>query len=625
MKNKIFFVVNALVICAITLALAQEETPLQAPLSQATGQNVKVSLDIKGMDLVDVLKILATRAGVNIVIGQGVAGRTTLFLKDVDVWDAFEIIVAANNMAYEKKGEIVNVMTQKDYELIYGKRYQDKKQAKIIQLKYAKAIDLSRALNQMRTDLGRIIVDEGSNTLALIDTPEKLREMEEFIKNTDLPIQTRVFGLNYAQADKLSPKLQEAITKGVGSIKIDERTNKIVVSDYPQKLDELAKIIAAFDEKTPQVLIDVQIIEIKPSDKFEMGVDWDYWITKYFELKLALPISATNRLVIGTPSKTPGKPGEYKAIIDLLRTIGDTKVLSSPRITALNNQEAKIHLGTRDAYITSTTSQSGTGTTVTSQSVNFVDTGIQLSVTPTINRDGFVTMKIRPEVSSAETKHIISQDLVTDVPIVSTSEAETTVMIKDGVTIIIGGLKKDERIKTVKKIPVIGDIPLLGFLFRSTSDEMKTTELVILLTPHIVSGETSYVDFSEIRPREGAIAKMVKGEVITDKMSTAKEEKALSYASGNDKTARDYYNLIINKINQFAKANRPKDKYGQVTVVFRLSSDGNFIGEPYGLAGGDPELILLAVKAVKDASPFPVFPQDLRKEEEDFRIALEYK
>jgi type II secretory pathway component GspD/PulD (secretin) len=459
----------------------------------------------------------------------------------------------------------------------------------------------------------------------LIDTPEKLRELEEFIKKTDLPVQTKVFGLNYAQADKFSPKLQEVVTKGIGSIKIDERTNKIVVTDYPQKLDDIAGIIAAFDEKTPQVLIDAQIIEIKPSDKFEMGVDWDYWITKYFEMKLSLPISTTNRLLIGTPSNTPGKPGEYKAIIDLLRTIGDTKVLSSPRITVLNNQEAKIHLGTRDAYITSTISQAGTGTTVTSQEVNFVDIGIQLSVTPTINRDGFVAMKIRPEVSSAETKHITSQGLITDVPIVSTSEAETAVMIKDGVTIIIGGLRKDEKTKTVKKVPVIGDIPLLGFLFRSTSDEVKTTDLVILLTPHIVSGESSYTDFSEVKPREGAVAKMVRGQVVKDKMSTTKQEEALGRTPVDDETAQDYYSLIINKINRFAKANRPKNKYGRVTVVFSLSLDGKFIGEPYCPEATDPDLIPAAIKAVKGASPFPAFPPGLHKEEESFRVALEYK
>ena len=594
---------------------AQESTPF---IQQ------KISLDIKGMDIVDVLKMLAQRSGMNIVVGKNVTGRVTLFLKDVDIQDAFEIILLANDLAYEKKGDIINVMTQRDYELQYGQRYQDKKKAEVIQLKYAKAADLSRALNQIKTNIGRVVVDEGSNTLVLIDTPEKIKEMDDFIKNTDLPIQTRVFSLNYAQADKISAKIQEAITKGVGSVKIDERTNKIAVTDYPEKLDEIAKLISAFDEKTPQVLIDAQVIEIKPSDKFEMGVDWDYWIKKNFKVTAALPIGTTNRLLLGTASTAPSGKGEYKAILDLLRTIGDTKILSSPRIMALNNQEAKILVGTKDAYITSTTSQAGEST-VTSQTVNFVDVGIKLYVTPTINRDGFVTMKIRPEISSAERTSITSEGKITQIPIVTTSETETTVMVKDGITIIIGGLKKDERYKTVKKIPLIGDVPLLGFFFRSTSDEIKKTELVILLTPHIVSGENAYTDFSEIKPTDGVVAKMEKGEVITEKVSSSEQEETLGALGALSISGLDYYRLLTHKINQSAKLNSPEGKKGEVSFNFSVSCDGNLIEEPKVLSASDSSLIPFAIKAIKDSSPFPVFPEGLKKTKEIFRITLEYK
>jgi len=543
MKNRLAFIVIALPLFFICMAFAQEKPesvyeenrgnenqgerlePTQPPISNQENQN-KISLDIKGMDIVDVLKMLATRAGMNIVVGKNVAGRVTLFLKDVDINDAFEIVLLSNDLAYEKKGDIINVMTQRDYELLYGERYQDKNQIKIIQLKYTKAADLSRALNQIKTNVGRIVVDEGSNTLVLIDTPKKIKEMMDFINNADLPIQTKVFSLSYAQADKLNTKLQETITKGVGSIRMDERTNKIVVTDYPEKLKEITSIISAFDEKTPQVLIDAQIIELKPFDKFEMGVDWDYWIKKHFKVTGNLPIGTTNRLLLGTANTAPDVKGQYKAILDLLRTIGDTKILSSPRIMALNNQEAKILVGAKDAYITSTTSLSGEST-VTSQSVNFVDVGIKLYVTPTINRDGFVTMKIKPEISSATRTDIVSEGKITQIPIVTTSEAETTVMIKDGVTIIIGGLRKDEKYKTVKKIPLIGDIPLLGFFFRSTSNELKKVELVILLTPHIISGESTYTDFSEIKPKEGAVVEMNnKGNIIIEEVSSASKEES---------------------------------------------------------------------------------------------------
>ncbi|MCM8797223.1 MAG: TonB C-terminal domain-containing protein [Candidatus Omnitrophica bacterium] len=602
-------------------AQGQEETlEPSPPLSDSTAntQNT-ISLDIKGMDVVDVLKILAARSKISLIIGKNVTGRVTLFLKDVDIWDAFELVLLSNDLAYEKKGDIVNVMTQRDYELYNGQRFQDKREAKIVQLKFAKAADLSRSLNQIKSDLGRIVVDENSNTLAIIDTPRKIKDIEEFINNADLPLQTRIFNLNYAQADKLNAKLQEVITKGVGSIKIDERTNKIAITDYPKKLDEIAKIIDAFDDKTTQVLIDAQIIQLTPSDKFEYGVDWDYWIKKYFDIKASFPINASNTFLIGTPNNAPDAAGKYKAVIDILRTIGDTKILSSPRVMVLNNQEAKIHIGTNQAYITSTTSQGGTGTTISSQSVNFVDTGLKLSVTPTINRDGFVTMKIKPEVSSAELTNILTSGQQTTVPIVTTSEADTSVMVKDGVTILIGGLAKDQRQKTVKKVPLLSDMPWLGQFFRSTSDDLTKTELIILLTPHIMSGETSFSDFSEVKPTDGTIVKMVKGEIVKERVSSLAQEKPTSF------NQNDYYQAVISKIREFAKLSSPKGKTGKVELSFRLSSDGKLIGEPKVLNSTDPLLEPYALNAIKEASPFPSFPAGLESADELFSITLTYK
>jgi len=588
----------------------------------------RISLDIKGMDITDVLKMLATRSAMNIVIGKNVTGKVTLFLKNVDVRDVFEIILLANDLAYEKTDEIVNVMTQRDYELLYGERYQDKKQAKIIQLRYSKAADLSKALNQIKSSIGKIVVDEGSNTLALIDAPYKIKDMEAFIKSADLPIRTKVFELKYGLADKLQAKLQEVITKNVGAVRIDERTNKIAVTDYPAKLDEIGKLIAAFDEKTPQVLIDAQIIEVRPTDKFEMGVDWDFWIRKYFRITSSLPVGATDRLLFGTTATTPTQPGQYKAVLDILRTIGDTKILSSPRIMALNNQESRILVGTKEAYITSSISQSGQ-TAVTAQTVNFVDTGIKLYVTPTINRDGFVTMKIRPEISSAQRVDIKSEDKVTQIPIVSTSEAETTVMVKDGVTIIIGGLKKDEKTKTVAKVPFLGDIPFLGALFRNTSDETKRTELVILLTPHIMSGENPYTEFSEIKPTKGAVVSMHNGEIITEKIepasATGKKGRIFSYSEPPQDSVPDYYAIISKKINEFAKINSPGGKKGKVDLRFSVTCDGYLADEPQIISATDTFLVPFSIKAIKEAMPFPYFPKDLKKATQTFRISLFYE
>jgi general secretion pathway protein D len=620
MNKKILLALLVLSSFATGIVFAQNIAEIPQP--PGAPQINKISLDIKGMDVIDVLKMLSTRAGFNIAVGKNVTGRVTIFLKDVDVLDALEIVLLSNDLAYDKAGNIINVMTQRDYELQYGERFQDKKEAMVLTLKYAKAGELVKVLLQMKSNIGKVVADETSNTLALLDAPFKVKEMAEFVKSVDLPLETRVFDLQYAQADKISPKLQESITKGLGSIKIDERTNKIVITDYPSKLNELAKIILAFDEKTQQVLIDAQIIELRPDDKLEMGLDWDYWINKYFEVKSMLPINtvAGGNAIFATTAGagTPSGPGQYKGVVDILRTIGDTKILSSPRIMALNNQEAKILVGTKEAYITSTTSMGASGTTVTSQTVNFVDVGIKLYVTPTINGNGFITMKIRPEVSSSKTTTLTSEDKKTTIPIVTTSEAETSVTIKDGVTIVIGGLKQDKREKTTKRLPILGDIPLLGYFFGNTSDDLAKTELVILLTPHIMSGETSYTEFSQIPPKEGARAEMKRGKITMTKFSQTQED--LKAAD----SLEEYSRQVFNKIQKFTLFDRPKGQKGIVDVSFTLDSSGRLKGAPRINSATNYSLVPAATRNIVSASPFPPLPKGVDEAEESFRVSLEY-
>jgi type II secretory pathway component GspD/PulD (secretin) len=590
------------------------------PLSGgSSGQNANlITLEVKGMDVVDVLQMLAKRSSLSLVIGKNVTGRVALFLKDIDVRDAFEIVILANDLAYETKGNIINIMTQRDYELLYGERYQDKKKIKSVSLKYANAMDLSQSLNQMKTNIGRVIVDGRSNTVILIDTPQKIKEMEDFIHKADILIETQIFNLKYAQADKISPSVQEVLTKGVGSVKVDARTNKIAVTDSRNKLEEVSRLIAAFDEKTRQVVIDAQIVEINPlKDQFSMGVDWDYWLKKNMRFAGSLPApvlsdatAIPNILSFGVAAagSEVTQQGQYKSVINLLRVIGKTKIISSPRIMALNNQEAKILVGTKEAYITSTVSQTGT-TAVTSQSVSFVDVGIKLYVTPTINADGFVTMKIRPEISSSKTTDIISEGQITQIPIVTTSEAETAIMVKDGATIVIAGLKKDTRDKEVKKFPFLGDLPLVGFLFRSVRDESTKTELVIFLTPHIVSGEETFPYTSLTKDKDI--------EAIQTHMTKTKEATAF-------KDNRYYREYIVNKVQDAWMNIRLREHLfeGQVKVRFVLMDDGGLKADPRVISSTDFRLDKLAIDCIGNSLPFPPFPEDYHGLTQGFEIIL---
>lgn len=640
----------------------------------------KISLDLKGLDVVDVLKIISMRSGLNMVIGKNVTGRVTMFLKDVDIWDAFEIIVASNNLAYDKKDNIINIMTDKEYEFIYGERFGDRKRLLVRELKYAKAQDISKSLVQMKSNIGRIIIDDGANTVVILDTPEKIAQMLPIIERLDRPIETKVFELRYANAEKLSSKIQEALTKGIGTMRTDERTNKIAITDYPDRIIEIGKLVEAFDEKPQQVRIDAEIVEISPEkDEFKMGIDWDAWLSKNIRIANSIPMGNVAKLSLGSAagSLAISEKFDRKGVIDLLRTIGKTKILSSPTIMALNNQEAKILVGTKEAYITSTTSQGGTGTQVTAQEVNFVDVGIKLYVTPTINKDGLVIMKIKPEVSSSKLTDLTSEGKITQVPIVTTSEAETTVSVRDGATIVIAGLKKDKKEREVKKIPLLGDIPLIGLAFRSLSSTLTKTELVIFLSPHIIADDSppKYVSLTndeDIRKLSDKEEKTIKQFPIKEE-SSSKSKSALKGRSRNisvrTKRLKDRERSLRNKKQKTIAAapvvmqpettkdtieNQPENKQvvssakdysnylrdrilsvinsmpdrinlkGEAIVSFSILANGQLNGEPQIVSLTSQDLKEPVVNAVKSASPFLKFPEDLKKQEERFQLAILY-
>lgn len=445
-------------------------------------------LDLKNMDILDVLKLISQKSGLNIVAGQNVKGRVTIFLKNIEVQDALKIIVEAYGWAYAFDGGIFKVMTAQEYEAKYGRPFGQEIHTRLRQLLFVKASDVLALLNEIKSKSGKVLADEKSGTLILMDEASRLDEMELILKKVDVPAETEVFELGYAKAEDLSGKIAEALTPSVGTMKFDARSNRLIVSDTPRAVEKIRRMVEAFDEKDDQVLIEAKIIQVTLNDEHKMGVDWEAIVSDYHSLDLIgdfdvlASTDKKGKLAIGTVSSD-----DYTALVEALDTVGATNILSSPRITAVNNKEAKILVGSTEPYVTTTTTTPSSGPTTTAESVNFIEVGVKLYVTPTIHNDGFITMKIKPEVSSVTSNLTTSNN--NTIPIVETSEAETTVMVKDGVSIVIGGLIKDETIKSTKKVPLLGDIPVLGFAFRSHSDSAAKTEIVIFLTPKIVTGD----------------------------------------------------------------------------------------------------------------------------------------
>ncbi len=504
-----------------------EEEKKKSVQPRVVNMSQRITLDLRNMDVNDALTYISLRSGANIVTSKSVTGRVTLQLKDVSIQDIFDITLLTNNLAYEKRGDIYYIMTALEYESRYGKSFGDIRKVKMYQLQYAipeKAFDL---LDTLKSKIGRILVDQESGTVLMIDTQERILEMSDALLTLERKSEIRVFDLQYAIAVDVEEQLRgELDEKSVGSIWADERSNQVVIQAFPDRMEDIKKIIAALDQKTREVLIDAKIIKVDFSDTIQTGIEWEGMFIDlvgdgFLGSHPLWPVGRLGATAIDDPFfpehddgtllptvqkqifteqvyfGTVAKNKSFEVMFKFLGTLGETKLLSNPKLAVINNQEARIHVGRKEAYITTTTT-SGSTTTTTAEDVNFVDVGIQLSVTPTINSDGFITMKIKPEVSSVV--DVLITPSGNQIPIIDTSLAETTVMVENDATIIIGGLRRNEETESSKRIPILGDIPWLGKLFRSQTKQEEHSELLVMITPHIVDG--SMLTTGEVDPGE---------------------------------------------------------------------------------------------------------------------------
>jgi type IV pilus secretin PilQ/predicted competence protein len=431
----------------------------QAP---AVNQTIIEYLEFREVDIKDVLRQLAKQYNLNIVFSEAVRGLVTVQLNSVTIEQALDSIVTVNGFAYTKKENVYKITT----------------------------------------------ADEAS------------REGK----------QTKLFRLNNADAVKLKETLSKVLSPD-GSIEADSRSNAIIVTDSFSVISKIENMIPALDELTLQVLIEAKIIETSLTNSEKLGIDWtttisatgsarpttfpfDKWGTsnRYFpEQKFttdngtvssdfpnrngqlgAFPSVDATKFTFGTLSFS-----SLQAIFNMIKTRGDTKLIASPRIVTLNNQLAKINVG-KVVPIATYERNGNTGNwEITGWEQQNV--GINLEVTPQISPDGHIKLKLKPEVSN------IIDYIGTDMnrrPITSTRTAETEVIVRDGMTVVIAGLVKEKDSKTVKKIPFLGDIPLLGKIFTSqetgTSEEPKEkTDLLIFVTARIVSDKNNTPEESD--------------------------------------------------------------------------------------------------------------------------------
>jgi type II secretory pathway component GspD/PulD (secretin) len=468
---------------------------------------------IEPWDVIQLIEFLAYRGGLNnIVIGNSVAGLATkLKFENVTVGEALEVVLSVNNLAYEVNGDIITIMTDKEYEDIHGVSFYDQKQVRIVQLRYADATRVAGMLGSIKSDIGTVVADPLTGTLILIDTPEKILEMRGVIDSADMttvgrviPTEIKFFVLNHADVETMLPEVEKLLTREVGTVQGDPRTKTLIVSDLPHNMPRVAELIRLFDKPPRQVFIEAKILEVSLSDQYQLGVNWNAvfdGVNPRFQLDgtVRRPILGPDNPGIGalTYRTILGTGGDLEVMVEALKTVGQTKILSNPHVAVVDGEEASIKVVQDTPYAETSVEVTGSDTNFVGEEIRFIEVGVILTVTPRIGDDGFINMAIRPEVSSASYDY----QAFRRIPVVQRTYSETTVMIKDGETIIIAGMIQNSKQEVEQRVPILGRIPLIGMLFKSSQDELSTRELVVFLTPRIMSGEEPVLRLQDMRKR----------------------------------------------------------------------------------------------------------------------------
>lgn len=384
------------------------------------------------------------------------------------------------------------------------------KAMKFYDFKYADGKNVAKDLTTLAQSLGAKAGAEGelsfvpfsdSNKMLVVTRmPELLPKIDLWVKNIDVPPSeleedstVYVYKVQHQKAETIVPVLTQiysekmaAQPKVIGKkqpeamkIVADPKTNTIVVKALPTDYRAIKLIIETVDATPQQVFIEALILEVVLDDSLDYGTQW-LWDMG------SLQLGGLHSKITGEVSRTSGRPfmqytkGNFEILIDIIATNKNTKVLSAPHLLVRDEQPAHIQVGEEVPIKTSSGAQQGT--VVTFEQIQYRDTGVILTVTPHIAENDFITLDIKQEVSNVN--RTLTQQTN---PTFTTRQAETSLVIKSGHTISLGGIIQQNDEKSIDKVPLLGDIPFLGNLFKSTSIINKRTELIMLITPYIAN------------------------------------------------------------------------------------------------------------------------------------------
>ncbi|TAJ79963.1 hypothetical protein EPO44_19005 [bacterium] len=430
------------------------------------------SFSLRDADIREVLMALSKQTSFNIVVDPDVQGRVAVDLKNVTMAEALDILTELLDLTYRIRQNVIRVSKPAPETIIFSLQYVNLKRtgssSTSAQIGAAGAGITGTTSTASTTTGAGVGGTSGSTTVSTSTDTDLWRDVEAGVSKL------------------LSP---------AGKMVVNKQGSNILVTDLPKFLDRIASFIESVEGSVQrQVLIEARIVEVTLTGAYRFGIDWGA-IAQAAALRGASTLSPSR--IIGQ-SISPGAGGfqigvvstDFKALLDTISTQGELKVISSPKLATLNNQTAVIRAGTDEVFfetrVTETPSLTGTQT---SRTINprTVTIGVVLGITPQVGADGNVVLHVHPTVTEkrGEAKSAIGDTF----PILDVREADMVVRAREGQVVVIGGLMQEKRTDSDSKVPILGDLPGIGRLFRSTTQEARKTELVVLLSPTVMVGK----------------------------------------------------------------------------------------------------------------------------------------
>ncbi|HEX9021799.1 MAG TPA: secretin N-terminal domain-containing protein [Nitrospirota bacterium] len=537
--------------------LAQEKAPPPPPAEHAAVQKGKsgeeyVTLNFTNIDIGALVKVMSELTRRNFILDERIVGKVTIMTPTkISPDEAYQVFLSAleiKGFTAVEDGRITRIIPSANARQSGLKVLENGGMAgegfvtKLVRMNYVNPQEIVRTITPLITRDGSIIPYPPTNSVIITDSVSNIRRIESLIRVMDVAApegkgKINVYYLKNASAEEIAKIMQALVARlpaappggipqpagpatileGTVTITADKSTNSLIVVGTPGDYEIMKDVIQKLDIRRRQVYVEAAIIEMSLSKMRELGFEFQAANLNRLENSNNITtVGGTNfgnigNVVVNGPAGLATMSGlavgavkgtftfkgvEYLnvgALLHALQTDSDVNVLSTPNILTLDNQKAEIMVGQNVPFITGQTQNAITGSQTLFNTVNRQDVGIKLSLTPQITSDDNVRLEVNQEISD-----VIASTLTNPAgPTTSKRSASTTVVVKDRQTMVIGGLIRDNVTSSTSKVPFLGDIPLLGWLFKSKTTSVDKTNLMIFITPYIIKNEGEAGDLTQ--------------------------------------------------------------------------------------------------------------------------------